>query len=383
MRLGIACYPTFGGSGVVATEVGMEMARRGHEVHFISYAQPTRLDGFADAVYYHQVEQAEYPVFRGGHYALSLASKLVEVHQYHQLDIVHVHYAVPHAASAYLANQVLGENAPKLITTLHGTDTTLVGSDPSYLPITRFCIEQSDAVTVPSAFLAKATRTLLGVSDAVDIQVIPNFVDTARYHPAPQCRHKLARELFGDRLGPEADAAKVVVHVSNFRPVKRVTDVVRAFALLRKQQPAHLILVGDGPDRPKVRSLVTQLGLHRDVCFLGKQSSFVAVLQASDVFVLPSETESFGLAALEALSCGVPVVASRTGGIPEVVDDGKSGFLCDVGDIEGFAHALTRLVTEQDLHRDMAQAARQRAESVFRAEPLLDKYEALYRATLE
>jgi N-acetyl-alpha-D-glucosaminyl L-malate synthase BshA len=368
MRIGITCFPTFGGSGIIATEIGLALGRRGHAVHFICADIPWRFDEYVENVRFHEVEGRDYPLFDHSPYALALTSKMVEVATFERLDLLHVHYAIPHAASAYLARQILGPAAPRIITTLHGTDITVVGSDRSFLPITRFAIEQSDAVTVPSHDLRSATYELLGVSRSTPIEVIPNFVDTDVYTPAP---------------GPRAAGRpRLLVHISNFRPVKRVDDVIRIFAETQKIVPCQLVLVGDGPERSRVERLVHELDLARDVRFLGKQLHFSKVLQEADVFLLPSETESFGLAALEALSCGVPVVASRVGGLPEVVSDGENGFLLPLGDVAAMAQATARILGDDALHARMSRAARATAVGKFQREPMVGRYEEYYRRVL-
>lgn len=378
LRIGITCFPTFGGSGVIATEIGMSMARRGHSVHFISYDIPQRLDRFMENIYYHQVESGEYPLFAQPYYPITLASKMVEVAQRERLDLFHVHYAIPHATSAYLAQQVLGEKAPKLITTLHGTDITLVGTERSYLPMVRFAISESDLVTVPSSFLKEATYNLLSVPRAVSIEVIPNFVDIRRFAPAEDRAEKhLPRSV-----GLCRKAEKLITHVSNFRPVKRALDVVRVFAKVNESLPCHLALIGDGPERSRVEQLVRELDLLDRVCLLGRQNSFVEILQNSDVFLLPSETESFGLAALEAMSCGVPVVASRVGGLAELVVENETGFLSDVGDIDGMAEQIVRILGDEALHARMSLAARERAIGTFDEESLTARYENAYYRVL-
>src|SRR5437762_3994253 len=315
MRIGITCYPTYGGSGAVATELGLELARRGHEVHIISYASPFRLrGGFAERVTFHEVVPADYPLFEQSPYALALAVKQHEVALREELELMHVHYAIPHAATAWLAKQMLkGQRDLKIVTTLHGTDITLVGQDPSYYTLTKFSIEQSDRVTAVSQFLRDETYRAFGC-DGCDVTVIPNFISTTEYHPLSggTCRHSLAP--------PDH---KVLIHVSNFRPVKRVTDVVRVFAGVRRELPATLVLVGDGPERDAAEQEVDRLRLRRDVRFLGKVDNVAEILRGSDLFLLPSETESFGLAALEAMACAVPVLASAVGGLPEVVVHGE------------------------------------------------------------
>jgi L-malate glycosyltransferase len=377
LKVGIVCYPTFGGSGVVATEVGVALARRGHRVHVLSYEVPSRLDHFVENLLFHEVATRSYPLLDDGAYTLALASKIVEVCRYEGLDVLHVHYAVPHATSAYLARQILGPDAPRIVTTLHGTDITLVGSDPSFLPITRFSILESDGVTTPSAYLKQATYERLDVPQSMPIEVIPNFVDTDRYVPGPR---RSLTELCGI---PAAGAGPaVLVHVSNFRPLKRVDDVVRIFAEVNRVRPAVLLLIGDGPERSRVEALVRQLGLGNRVVFVGKMLSFVELLQASDVFLMPSESESFGLAALEALSCGVPVVASNVGGIPEVVPDGEVGFLAPVGDVATMADRVLRILADEALRARLSQAARTRALQQYGLPPAIGRYEAHYERVL-
>jgi N-acetyl-alpha-D-glucosaminyl L-malate synthase BshA len=384
LRIGITCYPTFGGSGIVATELGRELARRGHRVHFVSYEVPRRLDRFQDNVFFHEVETRDYPLFEQGMYPLALTSKMVELASHEPLDLFHVHYAVPHATSAYLARQILGPRAPKIVTTLHGTDVTLVGRDPSYLALTRFSIVESDGVTTPSHDLARSTRALLGVPDDKPIEVIENFVDTELYAPAQDKSWGALAHLF-DRAGVDLAGRgrpPLVVHVSNFRPVKRVDDVVRVFAEVRRTLPALLLLVGDGPERSRVEAQVRELGLSRFVCFLGKQLELATVIAHADVFLLPSELESFGLAALEALSAGVPVVATRVGGVPEVVQDGVTGFLHPVGDVAAMAASAARICVDPALADRMGRAARADVLARFRRGPTVDRYEAYYRRVL-
>lgn len=380
LKIGITCYSTFGGSGVIATEIGMEMARRGHRVHFICLDVPRRLDRFMENVYFHEVVLHDYPLFPYPPYALGLASKMVEVCTYEELDVLHVHYAVPHATSAYLTAKMLAEKAPRVITTLHGTDITLVGYERSYLPITRFSIIESDGVTAPSQYLRLATYDKLNVPSSMPIEVIPNFVDTDRFKPA--ARDELAKPQIAVRGKPCKPGEHTLVHVSNFRPVKRIQDVVRIFDIVNKQISSYLIFVGDGPERSPAETLVRDLGLSDRVCFLGKQESFVEVLQRADVFLLPSETESFGLAALEAQSCGVPVVASNVHGIPEVIVNGETGFLSDVGDVAEMAENALRILRDKALYRRMREAARDRAVRLFNRETMGDKYEEYYYKVL-
>jgi len=373
LRIGITCYPTYGGSGAIATELGLELARRGHEVHFISYASPFRLRGFAERVTFHEVTQVEYPLFeQSSPYALALAVKQHEVAVREHLDLMHVHYAIPHATTAWLAKQMLADERDlKIVTTLHGTDITLVGADPSYFSLTKFSIERSDRVTAVSAYLRDETYQRFGCVGC-DVRVIPNFV-TPDYHPATDdsCRRPLAPAKH-----------KVLVHVSNFRPVKRVLDVVRIFAGVRKALPATLVLVGDGPERDPAQSEVDRLGLQRDVRFLGKVDNVPDVLRGADVLLLPSESESFGLAALEAMACGVPVVASRTGGLPEVVVDGESGFLAPIGAVDQMVGRCLELLQDPSrLQRMRAQAVIRAAE--FSADRVVPQYEALYQEVLD
>lgn len=373
MRLGITCYPTYGGSGAVATELGLALARRGHEVHFITYDSPFRLRGYAERVYFHQVEtrMGRYPLFDHYPYTLALASKQHEVALREELDILHVHYAIPHATTAYLAREMLrGTRTLRVITTLHGTDITLVGQESSFYGITRFSIEQSDAVTAVSAFLRDETYRAFGCVSC-DVRVIPNFVNLEEYRPASGPRSKA--------FAP-ADH-KVITHVSNFREVKRVKDVVRVFARIRRAMPATLLMVGDGPDRPDAEKEAEELGVTADVRFLGRLDSIETLLQASDLFVLPSQTESFGLAALEAMACGAPVVASRAGGLPEVVDDELNGILEPVGSVEAMGRRAVELLRDPKRYGAMRDAAIAKARE-FSAERIVPAYEALYQEVM-
>lgn len=377
LNLAITCFPTYGGSGVIATEIGLAMAERGHRVHFIARDLPVRLHGTARKVLFHEVTESDYPALHhSGTYPLALASKMIEVASYERLDVLHVHYAVPHATAAWMACEVLGDRAPRIVTTLHGTDITLVGSDPSYLPITRFSILRSHAVTTPSAFLRRATWEGLGIPESFPIEVINNFVDTERYAPARE--RAVLRALFAD-LG---EAEPVLIHASNFRPVKRIGDVVSVFSEVNRQRPCRLIMIGDGPERSPTERRVRELGLEERVAFLGKQESFVELLAAADVFLLPSEQESFGLAALEALSCGVPVVASDVGGIPELVDSGETGYLAPVGEVAAMADRVLALVGDAARWRAFSARARQRVLERFQLGPAVERYEALYRRVL-
>jgi N-acetyl-alpha-D-glucosaminyl L-malate synthase BshA len=375
LNLAITCFPTFGGSGMIATEIGLAMADRGHRVHFIARDLPVRLHGMTRKVLFHEVTESNYPaLLQSGTYPLALASKMIEVASYERLDVLHVHYAVPHATAAWMAREVLGDKAPRIVTTLHGTDTTLVGIDPNYLPITRFSILRGDAVTTPSESLRRATWEGFGIApETCPIEVIPNFVDTERY--APVRDRECLRQLFPDLSKNEP----VLVHVSNFRPVKRINDVVSVFAEVHRRRPCRLLMIGDGPERSPAERRLRELGLEDRVAFLGKQESFVELLAAADVFLLPSEQESFGLAALEALSCGIPVVASNIGGIPEQIDHGATGFLAPVGDVETMADHVLELVREPERWKLFSRRARENVLARFQREPTIDRYEALYR----
>ena len=375
LSIGIACFSTFGGSGVVATEVGMALGRRGHRVCFLSDKMPVRLARTCPNVTFHAVEPLVYPLLAERSYALALSAKMIEVARAEKLDLLHVHYAVPHAVSAYLTRQVLGASSPKIVTTLHGTDVSLVGSDPRFQPLTQLVVRHSDAVTAPSRWLAEAAHQGLGLADDVAIEVIPNFVDAEQFRPLED---EGGRAASSNRPG----RARVLTHVSNFRPVKRIEDVVRVFAAVLADIPARLDLVGEGPERPRIEALVASLGLREHVRFLGERGDLIALLQQSDVFLLPSQTESFGLAALEAMACGIPVVASDVGGVSEVVADGETGFLAAAGDIASMAGHARRLLTDEELRRRMARAARHLAATQFRLAPAVDHYEAVYRRVL-
>ncbi|HVN33236.1 MAG TPA: N-acetyl-alpha-D-glucosaminyl L-malate synthase BshA [Thermoanaerobaculaceae bacterium] len=370
MKIGVTCYPTVGGSGTVATELGLAIARRGHEVHFICYAMPYRLGRVPPGVTFHEVTVPVYPLFQYPPYSLALASQMAEAVREHGIELLHVHYAIPHAISAHLAREILG-NGPRLVVTLHGTDITVVGADPSFLPIVRLGIERADAVTAVSRSLADETHERLGVKR--EIEVIPNFVDPDRYDRDFAAAHRR-------RLSP--DGAPLLVHASNFRPVKRVTDVLEVFRRVHERVPAHLAMVGDGPDRPAAERFARDAGLAHRVEFLGNVSPIEGVIGAGDVFLLPSSEESFGLAALEAMACGVPVVASNAGGIPELVVDGEGGFTFPVGDTAAMAARVIGLLSDpQELARQR-ERARLRATGEFGTAKVVDRYEALYHRLL-
>jgi N-acetyl-alpha-D-glucosaminyl L-malate synthase BshA len=371
MKIGITCYPTYGGSGVVATELGKELAGRGHDVHFISYALPIRLT-MTDHIYFHEVEVLTYPLFEYPPYDLVLATKMAEVMTRFDLDILHVHYAIPHSISAYLAKMMLQDRVVPFVTTLHGTDITLVGNDRSYLPITRFGIEQSDAVTAVSEYLKQ--RTIQEFQIRRPITVVPNFVDCNVYGRAADI--SLRRRFAADDEG-------ILIHISNFRPVKRIEDVINIFAIVRQKRKARLLLVGDGPDRPKAEWLANTHGVSSDVLFVGKQNDMSELLAISDVLLLPSELESFGLVALEAMACEVPVVATRVGGIPEVVRDGVDGFLYNLGDVQSMADGCLSVLNNPKVREDLGKAAREHATREFCASKIVQRYEELYARTIE
>jgi N-acetyl-alpha-D-glucosaminyl L-malate synthase BshA len=370
MRIGVTCYPTVGGSGVVATELGLAIARRGHEVHFICYALPYRLGRVPPGVTFHEVTVPAYPLFQYPPYSLALASEMADAVRTHGIELLHVHYAIPHAISAYLAREILG-GGPKLVVTLHGTDITVVGADPSFLPIVRLGIERADAVTAVSAALKRETHELLGVTR--EIEVIPNFVDLSR------CDAPFA-SAYRRRLAP--DGAPLLVHASNFRPVKRVRDVLEIFRLVQQRLPAHLVMVGDGPDRPMAEKYAREAGIADRVEFLGNITPVEGVMGAGDVFLLPSEEESFGLSALEAMACGVPVVASNAGGLPELVAQGEGGFTFPVGDTAAMAAQVLALLEDPAALSRQRELARRRAQEHFSAEKIVTKYEDLYRRLL-
>jgi N-acetyl-alpha-D-glucosaminyl L-malate synthase BshA len=372
MKIGITCYPTYGGSGVVATELGKELALRGHEIHFISYALPFRLTKFFENIMFHEVEISNYPLFEFPLYSLALASKMVEVAKYEKLDLLHVHYAIPHASSAYLAKQMLKDKLDlKITTTLHGTDITLVGLEPSFLPLVKFSIEESDGVTAVSRFLKEKTLTNYSIEKQID--VIPNFIDTEAYKPIKDC-------VFRKSLAPHGE--KVLIHTSNFRTVKRVSDTIRILEQVIKEVPAKLILVGDGPDRSECERLCRELHLCEHVKFLGKQEGLVEILNSADVFLIPSQSESFGLSALEAMACGIPVVSSSVGGLPELIKHNETGFIAEIGDIERMAKYVIDLLTNEKKYDLFSKNARKRAVNVFDTSKVVPLYEEHYKKLL-
>jgi L-malate glycosyltransferase len=376
MKIGITCYPTYGGSGVVATELGIELAARGHQVHFITYSQPFRLGGRERDILYHEVPVSNYPLFEFAPYSLALATRMAEVATYYDLDLLHVHYAIPHAISALLARQMCATQGRRLpfITTLHGTDVTLVGMDRSYLPITRFGIEQSDGVTAISKYLRD--KTLTDFSITRPIEAIPNFVNCDVYTPMKPDKREEARKAWAP------NGEKLLIHLSNFRPVKRVTDCVQIFARIAKQIPAHLLLVGDGPDRSQAEMLAFSLGIRERVHFLGKQDSVTELLPLADLMLMPSELESFGLAALEAMACRVPAISTRVGGVPELIADGINGCLFSVGDVESMSQCAIDLLKDPARLEAMGAAARQTAQDRFCASRTIPLYKSYYEQIL-
>jgi len=374
MKIGVTCYPTYGGSGAVATELGLALAERGHEIHFVSYAQPFRLGSFRERVFFHPVEMEDYPLFEHPPYSLALAVALHDTARKHELDLVHVHYAIPHATSAWIAHEMLGEESDlKIVTTLHGTDITLVGVHPSFQAITRFSILKSHGLTAVSEFLKHETVRDFGVP-AERVEVIPNFIDTSIYRPGLEPGYREA-------LAPNGE--KIVMHISNFRAVKRAEDVVSIFARLTAKQPSVLVLIGDGPERPRVLQRADELGVREKVLFLGKHTSVHELLACADLFLLPSASESFGLVTLEAMACGAPVVASNVGGLSEVIDHGTTGYTFEVGDIDGMAEAGLRILGDDDYWRSISEAGRIVAEERFSAERVVPQYERYYEQVLK
>lgn len=365
MKIGITCYPTYGGSGIVATELGLELAARGHEIHFITYANPIRLGTGAENIRYHEVEVSNYPLFQYPPYCLALASRMAEIAERYHLDLLHVHYAIPHSISAMLAKQMLASKRRlPFITTLHGTDITLVGAEPSYFGITKFSIEESDGVTSISEYLRQRTVEVFGVTHP--IRVIRNFVNCKLYKPAE-------RPLEGE---------KILLHVSNFRPVKRVLDCIRILARARQEVPAHLLMAGDGPEAGPAERLAVDLGIENHVTFLGKQDHVERLFPKAHVLLMPSEHEAFGLAALEGMACGVVPVATDCGGVPELITQGVDGFREAVGDVEAQARRVLEILTNEDTYQRMRIAARHTAESKFDTEKVIAEYEDCYRSYL-
>lgn len=373
MKIGITCYPTYGGSGAIATELGIELSQRGHEIHFISYAQPFRLPHFMERVYFHEVETTRYPLFEHNNYSLSLAAMMHDVAQRAELDLLHVHYAIPHATSAWIAKEMLGDSHPlRIVTTLHGTDITLVGQERSYFDITRFSIQRSDGITAVSDYLKRETVDRFRVPGD-GIEVIHNFVDPDLYKRGSYpCR----KEAF---MQPDE---MLVMHVSNFREVKRVADVVRIFARIHKQVPAKLMFVGDGPERPRAMAEAEALGITNRVIFLGKQDSVAELMTCADLLLLPSASESFGLVALEAMASGVPVVSSNAGGLPEVVQDGVTGHMGNVGDVETMAEMGVSILRDNRKWLGMSVAAQQVASERFGVDVIVPQYERYYQRVL-
>ena len=373
MNIGITCYPTYGGSGVVATELGLELGQRGHQVHFISYSQPIRLTGPQPNIHYHEVEVSRYPLFDFPPYDLALATRMAEVSEFYDLDLLHVHYAIPHSVSAMLAKQMLAAGPAKrklpFVTTLHGTDITLVGQDRSYLPITRFSIEQSDGVTAILEYLRERTVREFEVRN--EIKVIHNFVNCDVYVRDDGAEQRRAEFVTRDE--------RLLVHLSNFRPVKRLADVIEVFDRVHKKIPSKLLLIGDGPDRSQAEWLAMRKGIHDDVIFLGKQDRVNEKLAMADVMLLPSQLESFGLAALEAMACEVVPIATNVGGIPEVIEHGKNGFLADVGDVETMAQCAIEILADESKLRAMGKASRTSAQARFCASKIIPQYEEFYR----
>jgi N-acetyl-alpha-D-glucosaminyl L-malate synthase BshA len=366
VKIGITCYPTYGGSGIVATELGLELANRGHEIHFITYANPIRLDAGTPRIHYHEVEVSLYPLFHYPPYCLALASRMAEVAEGYDLDLLHVHYAIPHSISALLAKQMLtAKRRLPFVTTLHGTDITLVGTERSYYPITKFSIEQSDGVTTISRYMQDETVRVFGVRN--EIRVVHNFVNIDTYKPS------------ADRNNPE----RVLLHISNFRPVKRVTDCIRILHTVRKRVPVHLLMAGDGPERGPAENLARELGVADSVTFLGKQDHVERLIPKADVLLLPSELEAFGLAALEAMACGVPPVATAAGGVPELVTHGVDGFAERVGDTEGQARRVIELLTDDALYEQISKNARESAGRRFSTSLIIPQYERYYEEIMQ
>jgi N-acetyl-alpha-D-glucosaminyl L-malate synthase BshA len=372
MKIGVLCYPTHGGSGVVASELAIGLAERGHEVHIVSYATPFRLQGFHPNLYMHEVDFTTYPLLKYPPYALALATRLVDLAETFQIELIHAHYAMPHATSAYLAKQIMGSQGIKTVTTLHGTDITLVGADVSFKKVIKFAIEESDGVTAVSQYLKQRTIEEFGIQR--EIRVIHNFIDPAR--PA------LSRNLhLRETYAPNGE--KLLIHASNFRPVKRTDDVVRVFARVQELIPARLVLIGDGPQLRTTQQLVSDLNLSEKVHFLGEQDQLEPLLSCADLFLLPSEQESFGLTALEAMNCGVPVIATDIGGLPELVAHDETGYLFPIGETERMAEAAAALLRNHEQHERFGRKARDRAVQGFNANQIIPQYEAFYEEVLQ
>lgn len=371
MRIGIVCYPSYGGSGVIATELGKKLAARGHQIHFITYDRPFKLSNFHENIFFHEVEVLDYPLFKFPPYTIALASKIADIARWAELDLVHVHYALPHTVSAFLAKQMLKDRQLPIVTTLHGTDITVVGHEPQFFDITRFSIEESDIVTAVSHSLkADTARTF---KTAKEIEVIHNFVSPEEYRRVPMSCLQEKYKKCGD---------KIFVHISNFRPVKRLQDVVDVFHLVNQKIPSRLLMVGDGPELPAVHRYIESLGIGDRVHFMGKQERVVEILSVSDICLLPSEKESFGLVALEAMACGVPVIASVAGGIPEVVTNGETGFLLPVGDVKGMADKAIEILETPHMWEQMSKLGQEIAAAKFSAERIVSEYEACYKRLL-
>ncbi len=368
MRIGITCYPSAGGSGIVATELGHALAAKGHQIHFISYSRPFRLDEEGKGIHFHKVKTVTYPLFKYPPYSLALAVRMADVVRRENLDILHVHYAIPHATSAFLANEILAPRRVGVVTTLHGTDITLVGSDKTFYDITRLSIERSDAVTAVSEFLARETRDKLNVKHPID--VIHNFVDGDLFQTD-------ASEEIRASIG--LDGGPVLIHISNFRKVKNARDVIRLFARVHEATDAHLLLLGDGPERVSCRILAEELGIQSRISFLGNRATVQDVLPLADLLLLPSTVESFGLVALEAMACGVPVVGYEGGGLPEVVRQGEDGLLAPLGDLERMIEMTLELLQNENRRSTMSEKARTRALETFSTEKVTAEYEAVYR----
>jgi L-malate glycosyltransferase len=372
VKIGISCYPTYGGSGIVATELAMALAEGGDEVHVLSYAMPSRLSLTSPRIFFHEVITPSYPLFEYPPYSLTLATKMVEVARHSQLDVMHVHYAIPNAVSAVLARQIVAPQPLPVVTTLHGTDVTLIGNDPNYIETTRWGIVQSDAATAVSAWLRTTTEHQLGIQSPID--VVPNFIDPQRYEQARSSPGARRWAKPGERL---------LVHISNFRPLKRVLDVVEVFLRLRSEVPCRLLMIGDGPERGRVEQRCRESDACNSITFVGSLPLIEEVLVGADLFFLPSETESFGLAALEALSCEVPVIATAVGGLPEVVVHGENGFLHPIGDVEGMAASALRLLKDEPMRQAFGASGRRRAVEVFSQAAIVKRYRGIYERVVE